>query len=69
MKQTKEEIHSVPDGYYERGIKNNPIQRIWHRNRFNNICSMIEPVEGEILDIGSSDGTLTEVIINNSRAK
>lgn len=57
----------IPPGYYEKAIKNNPFQRFWHQRRFKNVGDLITPIKGEILDVGCSDGTFTEVIY--SRAK
>jgi len=69
MKKTAVELHyHLPPDYYQKSIKVNPLQWFWHHRRFKNISQLIEPVEGEILDIGSADGTFTEVIVNHSKA-
>ena len=69
MKKTAVELHyHLPPDYYQRSIKVNPLQWFWHHRRFKNISQLIEPVEGEILDIGSADSTFTEVIVNHSKA-
>lgn len=59
----------IPPGYYRKAIKTNPFQRYWHQRRFAEIKKLIEPVKGEILDIGSCDGTFTEVIATKSGTK
>lgn len=71
MKQkTAVKLHyDLPPGYYEKSIKTNPLQWFWHTRRFKNISQLIEPVKGEILDIGSADGTFTEIVTNCSKAK
>jgi len=51
----------LPSGYYERGIRNNILQRIWHQRRFRIISEMVEPAS-RVLDIGCNDGTFTGVI-------
>lgn len=71
MKQkTGAELHcNLPPDYYEKGIRTNPFQWFWHTRRFKNISQLIEPVKGEVLDIGSADGTFTEVIANQSKVQ
>lgn len=70
MKQkTAAELHkNVPPDWYVRGIKENIFQRFWHYRRFRNVGKLIEPIGGEILDIGSADGTFTKVILDRSKA-
>lgn len=69
-KKNAVELHyDLPPDYYERSIRRNPLQWFWHTRRFKNISQLIEPVEGEILDIGSADGTFTKVIADQSKAK
>lgn len=71
MKQkTAKELHyNLPPDYYEKSIRINPLQWFWHTRRFKNISQLIEPVKGEVLDVGSADGTFTEIITNQSKAK
>jgi len=72
MKPEKNAIelhHNLPPDYYERSIRTNPLQWFWHKRRFKNISQLIEPTEGEVLDIGSADGTFTEIIASQSKAK
>lgn len=49
----------VPPDYYQEGIKKNILQRLWHRNKLNNVVSAIKskytnPLS--ILDVGSASG-------------
>lgn len=49
----------VPPDYYQEGIKKNILQRLWHRNKLNNVVSAIKlkyinPLN--ILDVGSASG-------------
>lgn len=70
MKKQKNsfELHElIPPGYYEKGIKHNPLQWFWHTRRFVNIRQLIEKVGGEILDIGCADGTFTKVIFDAAK--
>lgn len=69
QKSAVELHHNLPPDYYERSIRTNPLQWFWHTRRFKNISKLIGSVKGEILDIGSADGTFTEVIANQSGAK
>jgi len=70
MKQkTAVELHqNVPPDWYERGIRENIFQRLWHYRRFRNVGKLIEPTGGKILDIGSADGTFTKIILERSKA-
>jgi len=56
----------LPPDYYERSIKTNPFQRFWHTRRFRDIGRLVEPVAGEILDIGCADGTFTKIVADRS---
>jgi len=59
---------NIPPGYYLDSIKRNPFQRFWHLRRFKNVGELIPEVKGAVLDIGSSDGTFTEIIAEKSKA-
>jgi|SRR3972149_1616106 ubiquinone/menaquinone biosynthesis C-methylase UbiE len=62
-------IHElVPPDWYHSSIRNNLFQRYWHKRRFEEVGKIIEPIKGEILDIGSADGTFTKVILDKSKA-
>lgn len=64
------ELHKdVPPDWYHRSIKENALQRFWHKKRIENVKKMIEPVKDKVLDIGSADGMFTEVITEKSGAK
>ena len=60
--------HNVPPDWYQRGIKENLFQKLWHYFRFRNLGKLVEPAEGKILDIGCADGTVTKFILEQSRA-
>jgi ubiquinone/menaquinone biosynthesis C-methylase UbiE len=45
------------------------LQRYWHRRRFEEISKLIEPVKGDILDVGSADGMFSKVILDRAQAK
>jgi len=69
-RKTAVDLHAnLPPDYYERSLKRNPLQWIWHHRRFRNISQLIEPVKGKVLDIGSADGTFTKVIAEKSQAQ
>ena len=64
------ELHeNVPPDWYYRSIKENLLQRYWHRRRFEEVGRLIEPTGGKILDIGSADGTFTKFILEQSKAE
>lgn len=66
---TAEELHkSVPANWYNESLKVDPFQRFWHKTRFKVVASVIEKVNGQVLDIGSNDGTFSKVILDNSKA-
>lgn len=63
------ELHQhVPPGWYEQSIRDNPLQRFWHRRRFVEVSRVLEPTQGTILDIGSADGVFTNVIAQGTHA-
>jgi ubiquinone/menaquinone biosynthesis C-methylase UbiE len=65
-----EELHKgVPPNWYWESLKVDPLQRYWHRRRFEEISKLIEPVKGEILDVGSADGMFSKVILDRAQAK
>jgi len=59
---------NVPPDWYQRGIKENFFQKVWHYFRFKNLGKLIEPSRGKILDIGCADGTATKFILEQSKA-
>jgi len=64
-----EDIHkNVPQNWYFESIKVDTLQRFWHRRRFEEVSSVIEPVKGKILDVGCNDGTFSKVILDKSGA-
>lgn len=53
----------VPPDYYDQGIKNDPVRRIWHKKRFAEVCKTLNGIKPyQILDIGCHGGTFAEVI-------
>jgi 2-polyprenyl-3-methyl-5-hydroxy-6-metoxy-1,4-benzoquinol methylase len=64
------ELHEqVPPSWYFESLKVDPLQRYWHHRRFNEVAKIIEPVEGNILDIGCADGMFSKVLLDKSGAK
>ncbi len=58
----------VPADYYEKGIKTNLFQFIWHNAKWRTmkkIFEKINPAPGKILDIGSAAGHITSKIAKN----
>lgn len=60
---------NVPPDWYYRSIRENTLQRYWHRRRFEEVRRMITSVEGRVLDIGSADGVFSKIILDESGAK
>lgn len=58
----------VPPDWYHRSIRQDHLQRYWHKRRFEEVGSLIEPTGGVILDIGCADGVFTKVIADKSKA-
>lgn len=64
------DIHKqVPADWYYESLKVDPLQRYWHKRRFEEVTKVIEPVKGEVLDIGCADGMFSKVIFDETGAK
>jgi ubiquinone/menaquinone biosynthesis C-methylase UbiE len=59
---------NVPKNWYFESIKVDLFQRFWHKTRFKEVSSVVDPVKGEILDIGCNDGTFSKVILDKAGA-
>lgn len=71
MEITAEELHdSVPANWYNESLKVDLFQKYWHTRRFSEVSKEIELIAGgKVLDIGSNDGTFSNVILNKTSAK
>lgn len=49
----------VPPDYYEKGIKNNLFQKIWHEGKWRTVKKLADGKYNQILDIGCASGWLT----------
>jgi ubiquinone/menaquinone biosynthesis C-methylase UbiE len=49
-------LHQVPPDYYQKGVRNNLFQRIWHTGKLKNILGLIKCDPKSILDVGSASG-------------
>src|SRR5690554_1929344 len=69
-RKTAEQLHSnVPPDWYFKSIRENFLQRYWHRRRFIEIKKIAESVKnGKVLDIGSADGVFTRELLNATKA-
>lgn len=52
----KEILKQVPPNYYQRGIKNNFLQRAWHNGKLKSVESLIDNDPKNILDVGCASG-------------
>ncbi len=69
-KISAEDLHkNVPENWYFQSIKIDPLQRYWHKRRFEEVSAMIEPVKGKVLDLGCNDGVFSKVILDKTEAK
>ena len=59
---------NVPPNWYYESLKVDPLQRYWHKRRFEEIGKLIDPVKGKVLDVGSADGMFSKVILDKSKA-
>lgn len=59
----------VPPNWYFQSLRVDPLQRYWHKRRFEEISKLLEPAGGRVLDIGSADGTFSKVIFDKTGAK
>jgi len=67
--QKAADLHEdVPPDWYFRSIRENILQRYWHKRRFEEVGRVIEPVKGTVLDIGCADGVFTKIIQDKSGA-
>lgn len=49
----------VPPDYYQKGIRKNLFQKLWHTRKWAVVKEMIQEVSSRVLDIGCADGWLT----------
>lgn len=49
-------IEQVPLDYYQKGTKNNILQRIWHTNKLRAVLELIPQESSKILDVGCASG-------------
>jgi 2-polyprenyl-3-methyl-5-hydroxy-6-metoxy-1,4-benzoquinol methylase len=67
--KTAIELHEqVPANWYYQSLKVDPLQRYWHKRRFEEVENVITPVKGKILDIGCADGMFSKVIFDKTGA-
>lgn len=52
----REILHQVPTDYYQEGVKNNLLQRIWHKGKLKAVLNLIEDEPKNVLDVGSASG-------------
>lgn len=73
MKKTREisaeKLHEkVPPNWYFQSLKIDPLQRYWHRRRFEEVQKVSEPAE-VVLDIGCADGVFSKKIFDSTGSK
>ena len=55
-KDEKEILKQVPPNYYQEGVKNNFLQRVWHRGKLKAVLSLVENNPKNVLDVGCASG-------------
>lgn len=58
-KQLKDIWHQVPPNYYQKGVKNNLLQKLWHTGKLNQVASLTSSINKKpkkILDVGCASG-------------
>lgn len=70
LKKSAVELHEqFPPNWYYQSLRVDPLQKYWHKRRFEEVSKLIDPVEGQILDVGCADGVFSKVILDKSKAK
>ena len=49
----------VPPNYYDQGIENNILQKLWHIKKLSQVLNLLPKNAKKVLDIGCSSGVLT----------
>jgi ubiquinone/menaquinone biosynthesis C-methylase UbiE len=49
----------VPPDYYDRGVAQNPLQKLWHTRKLRHVINLLPPQTKKILDVGCSSALLT----------
>lgn len=66
---TAEQMHEqVPANWYFQSLKIDPLQRYWHRRRFEEVQKITQPAK-IVLDIGCADGVFSKKIYDKTKAK
>ncbi len=52
----------VPADYYDQGIQNNLLQKLWHTQKLNQILKLLPANPKKVLDVGCSSAVLTASI-------
>ena len=55
----------VPADYYDKGISENILQRLWHQKKLSEILSFVPKKPVKVLDVGCSSGIITHQVHNN----
>lgn len=60
MEPSKEELHAIwhqaPVDYYQKGVKNNILQKLWHSGKLSAVVSFAKEDPKKILDVGCASG-------------
>lgn len=63
-------LNQVPPDYYQKGVKNNILQRLWHLGKLKTVLSLIETYPTSVLDVGCASGWfLSEIAKSYPKAR
>lgn len=60
-KHTHEILHQVPVDYYQKGVRSNLLQKLWHTNKLHALLDLVDESQiqpKKILDVGCASGWL-----------
>lgn len=66
-KGLKEILEEVPPDYYQKGVKNNLLQRLWHTGKLKAVIKFIIREPKKILDVGCASGWFLNKVSENCK--
>ena len=66
-KRLKEILEEVPPDYYQKGVKNNLLQKLWHTGKLKAVMNFIIREPKKILDVGCASGWFLNKVSENCK--